>query len=84
MKTPIRVNPYSDLTIELILFLLAEAYRDEDKLDKALYKLSEEVFSDLQDIVLELVEKGKLDLNKKINLSNHPILYQELKKIERE
>ena len=83
-RTPTHLNPYAKPTVELVLLLLAEAYNDESKLDRVLYKLSKEVFADLQDALLELVKKGKLDLDQKIVLANHPVLYQELKKIERE
>ena len=62
-RTPTHLNPYSKSTVELVLLLLAEAYNDESKLDRVLYKLSKEVFADLQDALLELVKKGKLDLD---------------------
>lgn len=62
-RTPTHLNPYAKPTVELVLLLLAEAYNDESKLDRVLYKLSKEVFADLQDALLELVKKGKLDLD---------------------
>lgn len=71
-------------TVELVLALLAEAYEDEGKLDKILEKLSKEVIEDLKEALQELAKKGKLDLNAKINLANHPDLYRALKEIERE
>lgn len=77
-------NKYAQPTVELVLTLLAEAYKDEDELDKILAQLSEEVIKDLREAIQELVRKGKLDLNAKINLANHPDLYVALKEIERE
>ena len=77
-------NKYAEPTVELVLALLAEAYKDEGKLDKFLEKLSEEVFEDLKEALEDLAEKGKLDLNAKINLANYPDLYRALKEIERE
>lgn len=62
-RMPTHLNPYAKPTVELVLLLLAEAYNDESKLDRVLYKLSKEVFADLQDALLELVKKGKLDLD---------------------
>lgn len=77
-------NRYAKPTVELVLTLLAEAYKDEDKLDKILAKLSGEVIEDLKEALKDLIEKGKLDLDAKINLANHPDLYRALKEIERE
>ena len=71
-------------TVELVLTLLAEAYEDEDKLDKLLAKLSDEVIEDLKEALKDLIKRGKLDLDAKINLANHPDLYRALKEIERD
>ena len=77
------LNKYAKPTVELVLTLLAEAYEDEDKLDKILAKLSEEVIQDLEEALKDLIKRGKLDLDAKINLANHPDLYRALKEIER-
>lgn len=77
-------NKYAKPTVELVLTLLAEAYEDEDKLDKILAKLSEEVIQDLEEALKDLIKRGKLDLDAKINLANHPDLYRALKEIERD
>lgn len=77
-------NEYAEPTVELVLALLAEAYKDEDRLDKILAKLSEEVIEDLKEALKDLIKKGKLDLDAKINLANHPDLYRALKEIERD
>lgn len=77
-------NKYAKPTVELVLTLLAEAYEDEDKLDKLLAKLSEEVIEDLKEALKDLIKRGKLDLDAKINLANHPDLYRALKEIERD
>ena len=77
-------NKYAKPTVELVLTLLAEAYEDEDKLDKILAKLSEEVIQDLKEALEDLIKRGKLDLDAKINLANHPYLYRALKEIERD
>lgn len=77
-------NKYAKPTVELVLTLLAEAYKDEGKLDKLLAKLSEEVIQDLKEALEDLIKRGKLDLDAKINLANHPDLYRALKEIERE
>lgn len=86
MKRPqvYHINPYIEPTVELVLFLLAEAYDAEDRLDKILEKLSDEVIKDLINALTLLEKKGKIDLKAKINLANHPALYYELKKVERE
>ena len=77
-------NKYVKPTVELVLTLLAEAYEDEDKLDKLLAKLSDEVIEDLKEALKDLIKRGKLDLDAKINLANHPDLYRALKEIERD
>lgn len=77
-------NKYAKPTVELVLTLLAEAYKDEGKLDKLLAKLSEEVIQDLKEALEDLIKRGKLDLDAKINLANHPDLYRALKEIERD
>lgn len=81
---PTHINKYAQPTVDLVLSLLAQAYEDESKLDKYLKKISEEVFADLLEALKELVKKGKFDWDAKINLMNHPDLYQALKHIERE
>lgn len=86
MKKPeiYHINPYVEPTVELVLSLLADAYGEEDKLDKVLDKLSDEVVRDLIKALTSLEKKGKIDLNAKINLANHPALYYELKQIEKD
>mgnify|MGYP003522916147 FL=1 len=83
-KTLTHLNPYSEPTIRLVLSLLADAYRDESKLDKFLYKLSKEVREETLELIKELVEDNNLDLDTKISLAGHPNLYRALKKVEQE
>ena len=45
------LNRYAQPTVELVLTLLAEAYKDEDELDKILAQLSEEVIKDLREAI---------------------------------
>lgn len=80
---PIKITKCRELTVELILSLLADAYANEAKLDKILDKLSEEVLNELVKELRKLEKKGKIDLSAKINLHNNPALYYELKSIER-
>lgn len=77
-------NRYVEPTIELVLSLLAQAYADEDKLDKILAQLSEEVFKELAKEIKRLERDGKIDLKKKIDLNNNPAILTALKQIERD
>ena len=77
-----RFSKYSEPTLELVLQLLADAYGEEAKLDKILNAISEELLWELQKELKKMVKDGKIDLDKKISLHNHPALYAELKKIE--
>jgi hypothetical protein len=71
-------------TVELVLSLLADAYADEDKLDKILKELSEEVFAELIKEIQRLADDGKINLDAKIDLYNNPALLTALKRIESE
>jgi hypothetical protein len=75
-------NKYTQPTIELVLSLLADAYEDEAYLDRALVKMSEEIFAELLKEIEKLAKDGKIDLQKKIDLNNNPMLLMALKKIE--
>ena len=77
-------NKYVKPTVELVLSLLADAYADEDKLDKILKELSEEVFAELAKEIQRLADDGKINLDKKIDLYNNPALLTALKRIESE
>lgn len=77
-------NKYVKPTVELVLSLLADAYADEDKLDKMLKELSEEVFAELTKEIQRLADDGKISLDKKIDLYNNPALLTALKRIEAE
>jgi hypothetical protein len=55
-------NKWTKPTVELVLSLLAAAYEDEAYLDRALVKMSEEIFAELQKEIEKLVKDGKLDL----------------------
>lgn len=77
-------NKYVKPTVELVLSLLADAYADEDKLDKILKELSEEVFAELAKEIQRLADDGKINLDKKIDLYNNPALLTALKRIEAE
>lgn len=75
-------NPYVKPTVELVLSLLTAASKDQNYLDKVLSKMSEEVITSLQKEIEGLVKDGKIDLDKKIDLANHPALLTTLKQIE--
>ena len=75
-------NKYVKPTVELVLTLLAEAYEDQDKLDKVLKELSDDVFEELIKELMKLADDGKINLDAKIDLYNNPALYTALKRIE--
>ena len=75
-------NRYVKPTVELVLRLLAEAYGDQDKLDKVLKELSDDVFEELIKELMKLAEDGKINFDEKINLYNNPALFTALKRIE--
>ena len=75
-------NRYVKPTVELVLRLLAEAYKDQHKLDKILKEISDEVFAELAKEIQKLVDDGKINLDAKIDLYNNPALYTALKRIE--
>jgi len=75
-------NEYSQPTIDFIWKLLAEAYKDEDKLDKILEDIADDVFEEVCKILKDLEKSGRIDLNKKIRLGDHPAIYKALKDIE--
>lgn len=77
-------NRYVEPTLKLVLSLLAEAYDEQDKLDKVLAHLSEEVFKELVKEIKRLERDGKIDLEKKIDLNNNPAILTALKQIERD
>ena len=76
-------SKYSQPTIEKIYELLKEAYKDQTKLDKILMEIADEVFKDLEKILTKLEKDGKINLEEKIRLGDHPALYRALKEIER-
>lgn len=75
-------NRYVKPTVELVLRLLAEAYEDQHLLDKVLKKICDEVFAELIKEIQKLVNDGKINLDKKIDLYNNPALLTALKRIE--
>lgn len=77
-------NRYVEPTLKLVLSLLAQAYDEQDKLDKVLAHLSEEVFKELVKEIKRLERDGKIDLEKKIDLNNNPAILTALKQIERD
>ena len=77
-------NKYVEPTLELVLSLLADAYENQDKLDKILKELSEDIFAELKKELERLAKDGKIDLEETINLHNTPSLYGLLKQIEYE
>lgn len=75
-------SEYSQPTVEFVWSLLKEAYEDEDKLDKLLAETADEVFAEVKEILLDMEKSGKIDMSKKIRLSEHPAIYRALKDIE--
>lgn len=76
-------SEYSQPTIDFIWQLLEDAYEDEDELDKILEEIADEVFAEVRKILLDMEKSGRIDLEKKIRLGDHPAIYQALKEIER-
>lgn len=75
-------NEYEELTVALVLELLADAYEEDNKLNRYLYGLSERVFKDLVKELKKMEKDGKIVLNEKIKLYNHPEIYRALKELE--
>ena len=76
-------SEYSQPTIDFIWELLEDAYEDEDKLDKLLAEIADDVFKEVRKILTDMEKSGRIDLEKKIRLGDHPAIYQALKEIER-
>jgi len=47
-------SEYSQPTIDFIWELLEDAYEDEDKLDKILAEIAEDVFDEVKEILLDM------------------------------
>lgn len=77
-------NRYVRPTVELVLSLLADAYKNQHTLDKILETISDDVFAELEKEIKKMVKNGRIDLDKKINLNNNPMLLMALKRIEAE
>lgn len=75
-------NEYQEPTVEFIYSLLAQAYEDEEYLDGLLEDIADDVFEELEQILLDMEKSGKIDLEKKIRLGDHPAIYKALKDIE--
>lgn len=75
-------SEYSQPTIDFIWQLLEDAYKDEDKLDKLLAEIADDVFKEVRKILTDLEKSGRIDLEKKIRLGDHPAIYKALKDIE--
>lgn len=82
MKRPNLFDEYSQPTIDFIWGLLEDAYKDEDKLDKILKEISDDVFEEVKDILLDMEDAGEIDMSQKIRLGDHPAIYKALKDIE--
>lgn len=76
------INKYAEPTIELVLSLLEQAYQDENKLDRVLKELSEDVFRELAEELKVLEKNGKIDLSKPFDLRRNSNVYQALKRYE--
>lgn len=83
-RLPHTYNQYEELTIALVLELLEDAYEEDSKLERYLYDLSEETFKDLVKRLKKMAKDGKINLNEKIKLYNHPDVYRALRQIENE
>lgn len=75
-------NEYQEPTVEFIYSLLAKAYEDEEYLDGLLEDIADDVFKELEQILKDMEKSGKIDLEKKIRLGDHPAIYKALKDIE--
>lgn len=84
MKRP-HVNifsEYSQPTAELLLSLLADAYKDETKLDKGLASIMKDVVEETTELLRSLYDEYGIDLNQKIHIRDYPALFQAVKEIE--
>ncbi len=76
-----KYNKYIEPTVEMLLQMLEEAYKDEYKFDIFLYKVSEEVIKNYEKELKKLLKKG-IDLNKRIDIYDNPNLYSLVKELE--
>ena len=75
-------NEYEELTVALVLELLADAYKNDNKLERYLNDISEETFKECIKELKKLEKDGVLVPQEKIKLYNHPKVYMALKEIE--
>lgn len=75
-------NIYQEPTLRLILELLEDAYESEKELDRYLSSLSEEVFAEVIKELQKLEKDGKINLDEKIRLRDHPGIFAIVKDIE--
>ena len=83
MVKRLHFSEYTELTLEMVEEILELASEKNKYLDRLLDRISRDTFEEIKKEIYKLVKDGKLDLTHKIRLDDFPVLYQELKKVER-
>ena len=73
---------YSEPTAEMILSLLADAYKDEKKIEKILEDFYKNYTKEFQKILKQLEKDGRIDLSEGISLRDHPRVYRIIQEAE--
>lgn len=68
-------SEYSQPTAELLLSLLADAYKDETKLDKVLASIMKDVVEETTELLKSLYDEYGIDPNQKIHIRDYPALF---------
>lgn len=78
-----RFRKYRKPTAELLLSLLDDSYKYQVKIDQMLEEISEEVIDEYIKLLKKLEKDGKIDLSQKFRLRDYPVIYREVKEIEK-
>lgn len=77
-----KFSVYSEPTAEMILTLLADAYKDEKKIEKILEDFYKNYTKEFQKILKQLEKDGRIDLSEGISLRDHPRVYRIIQEAE--
>lgn len=78
-----KFRKYRKPTAELLLSLLDDSYKYQVKIDQMLEEISEEVIDEYIKLLKKLEKDGKIDLSQKFRLRDYPMIYREVKEIEK-
>lgn len=78
-----KFRKYRKPTAELLLSLLDDSYKYQVKIDQMLEEISEEVIDEYIKLLKKLEKDGKIDLSQKFRLRDYPVIYREVKEIEK-